>query len=1167
MRLLFSIFTALSIGGSSLEAVPLGDLGLANGVTGPDYNPVGPGYLLFNPNGLGENRLYNQPNDAPNFSVVTYEAGAWFYFINETKLPFFSDPSDLLVASIDFPSDTANLLVGENFVVEGIRAGYQAGDLVVTPNFWNGGGNPGEFGLTGTEITLNVDPAWWTEGDPVIVPNVPNVDHKAAANLGQAKWMAKRAYDTILEQNPTLAAAILAELVGDPATHPFSEWEPAVAPDGGDRAALLLGQLKAIAAPFYNQLNQAAPVWLEAEMIRNGTRQPNSHLPWGPDVGANENRAAANIGQLKALFSLSLSSIKESDLDADQDGIPDSLEQQIIAASGGAYTNLADINPDDDLDGDYLPNLNEILNGEDPLSPSGGNTYTPIQWRDFYYTASSDSSYGSSLTKDTATAWAWESGAKSVQLMPADGGISFQLPPQEGHYAMCGLTSYDSEPNFYDLDHTFYRYGQNVAIFEKGRAKYYMGARGSNATFGIRRTGTVVTYYINNLLVYTSVSVSEKPLFADSSFLKIGSQITHAGQYGFSNGDIDQDGLPDVWELAHAPNLDVLSPGDDHDRDFHTTATEYRHDGDPFEPLAGSSLALPVVWEDSTSVASGFNPETATGSIVRTASYNGWNAGIHSAGYINGDGSVLFRIGESEIRHGSMVGLSAASSTNSYLEINHAIFIHGVNAWCYENGVSAAYLGSAGPDDVFEVRRAGINIEYLKNGVVKYTSNLTTSAPLLIDTSILMSGLSIDHIASIGMTYDSGNEDTDADGLPLWLETLAGLSDSNPDQDGDGLLDGAEIFFHRSNPFSQDSDDDGLLDSWELSFGLKPFDPTDSSDLAPDHDFDGDGVLTFYEIHDGTDPTDASDFTNIPREGMMAWLDGSTLTGNDGSPVNLWSDRSLEGRNATAIDNSPAVVSVNPDNSRKSLDFSPAETATYTLPISGTIPRFTISWTMNPRSAFNYNQGIGAHWGFFIFHTANGGSVYAGTDVSTRFTPSQLGAGTLELDVWQQFTFTYADGVGRFYKNGLLLAEKSGMNDPNPWPYMRLFSSLDGEVGSLLFYDRSLTALEVSDLQNHYERSTLLEADSDGDGLPDVWERAAIIASNGDLSTLSEVDPAGDLDDDGQTNLQEFEAGTGPVDTDNDGLSNYLEIEIGTDPHDSDTDDDYVPDGIEYYGQ
>lgn len=53
-----------------------------------------------------------------------------------------------------------------------------------------------------------------------------------------------------------------------------------------------------------------------------------------------------------------------------------------------------------------------------------------------------------------------------------------------------------------------------------------------------------------------------------------------------------------------------------------------------------------------------------------------------------------------------------------------------------------------------------------------------------------------------------------------------------------------------------------------------------------------------------------------------------------------------------------------------------------------------------------------------------------------------------------------------------------------------------------------------------------LGEDSDGDGLPDAWERALVAASGGRLTGLDDVRPGDDFDGDGLGNLAEYVAGT-----------------------------------------
>jgi hypothetical protein len=121
---------------------------------------------------------------------------------------------------------------------------------------------------------------------------------------------------------------------------------------------------------------------------------------------------------------------------------------------------------------------------------------------------------------------------------------------------------------------------------------------------------------------------------------------------------------------------------------------------------------------------------------------------------------------------------------------------------------------------------------------------------------------------------------------------------------------------------------------------------------------------------------------------------------------------------------------------------------------------FTVEWWMRPTSLRDWNQFIsGADvWGSFAFHTTANGAVYCGTDVNTRFTPSELPAGTVQLNTWQHFAFTYSNGDASLFKNGVKLAQKSGLTRPAPWTGMRLGipdagSQPDGLVSELRVWD------------------------------------------------------------------------------------------------------------------
>lgn len=87
--------------------------------------------------------------------------------------------------------------------------------------------------------------------------------------------------------------------------------------------------------------------------------------------------------------------------------------------------------------------------------------------------------------------------------------------------------------------------------------------------------------------------------------------------------------------------------------------------------------------------------------------------------------------------------------------------------------------------------------------------------------------------------FESGNADSDGDGLKNKEEKQFGTDPNNPDTDGDRLKDGEEVFTYLTNPLKKDSDDDGLSDYDEIF--LYRTNPNNA-------DTDGDGLMDGDEI-------------------------------------------------------------------------------------------------------------------------------------------------------------------------------------------------------------------------------------------------------------------------------------------------------------------------------
>ncbi len=147
----------------------------------------------------------------------------------------------------------------------------------------------------------------------------------------------------------------------------------------------------------------------------------------------------------------------------------------------------------------------------------------------------------------------------------------------------------------------------------------------------------------------------------------------------------------------------------------------------------------------------------------------------------------------------------------------------------------------------------------------------------------------------------------------------------------------------------------------------------------------------------------------------------------------------------------------------------------------------------------------------------------------------------IPVDEWQYMKDENDNGLPDFFE------------DMNNW---ELLKDTDGD--------------KLPDCVEQYLGSDSTLVDTDGDLLDDYYE----VFVTGTDPTLIDTDENGitdgdeDFDEDGLTNLQEYELGTEPYndDTDGDGLNDGEEINTyNTDPLKKDTDDDGLEDGDEIY--
>lgn len=214
-------------------------------------------------------------------------------------------------------------------------------------------------------------PAWWTAASTQIIQSGATENNYAPVNNGQLKYVAVQA-----------KAYLDANLSGG-AGSAINTMVAAFKPQSGvnytqaeldqikrdNYAPVTIGQLKAVAKPFYDRL-LAAGYFTKINLIAHGYPMDwGFDYPWDPSTPVTNNYVLANLGQLKLVFSFDVG-------DADADGLPDAWESQMTGQSGGDGSWLNTLVGDGvhDADGDGISDLAEYQMGWNAMTNDLNNT-------------------------------------------------------------------------------------------------------------------------------------------------------------------------------------------------------------------------------------------------------------------------------------------------------------------------------------------------------------------------------------------------------------------------------------------------------------------------------------------------------------------------------------------------------------------------------------------------------------------------------------------------------------------------------------------------------------------------------------------------------------------------------------------------------------------------
>jgi hypothetical protein len=202
--------------------------------------------------------------------------------------------------------------------------------------------------------------------------------------------------------------------------------------------------------------------------------------------------------------------------------------------------------------------------------------------------------------------------------------------------------------------------------------------------------------------------------------------------------------------------------------------------------------------------------------------------------------------------------------------------------------------------------------------------------------------------------------------------------------------------------------------------------------------------------------------TSIVRDGLVLHLDAANVKSYPGTGT-AWNDLSGNGNNGI-LTNGPTYI---PNGY---LNFDGVNDG-FNAPITCNKMYYSIDWWFYPRTTINYNQNIrfDGGWNSFVWHTGTAGQYWAGTDISTRM--SDVDAGSVVINKWQNWTWTFDNGTAKMYKNGILLRQKT-MAVSSVSQFTSINSSSDGNGmngyrSSILVYSNKV--LSQAEVRQNFE--------------------------------------------------------------------------------------------------
>lgn len=678
-------------------------------------------------------------------------------------------------------------------------------------------------------------PQWWTDSG---VTNTNAVQNNAAVSIGQLKHVANASHIALEDVLPTGVSYSLPFPV--PA-EPDNEWY------AEQKKAVNLGQLKAVAKPLYDELNNISTEWVEQQLNLNGLDTLGTNYyqdsdsgyfyPWNPATPVSENYGLASIGQLKAVFALRFETLEVGDSgDSDGDGILDEWELELVNFSDtDAITSIEQITTTSDFDGDGLIDFDEYTLGTNGTSiDSDGDGLSDNEEVVTYSTDPNKADTDGDLSGDkweldngfdpldgtdiSITDYAWQQLGEDIdgQVAGAQIGKSVALSASG---EILALGSVNSSSNGDSTGHvSVYQSDENNQWQQLG-LDIYGGAAGDHfgASLSVSADGKILAVGSTDSMLeggtlagYTSVYILDN----NNQWQQLGGTI---------NDDADGDGFGCSVSLsADGEILAIGAPGNSENGYRAGHVRVYKLDQNQ-------------EWQQLGTDIDAENAEDQSGKFGVTLSSNGKILAIDA--YYNDDAGAdaghvrFYHLDENQQWQQLGVDIDGEAAGD----------LSGTSVSLSADGKTVA-IGAPG-NDGNEIDTGHVRV---------YELNYVLDESFYVDTDGdgISDGLENQNGLDPADPWDAFN-DNDGDGLTNAEELLAqnptdpnetdtngdGVPDgvalsSSEDPDLDGLIVSYELNTVYTNPLSLDTDNDGLPDWYELAFtGLNPTDPTDASEI------------------------------------------------------------------------------------------------------------------------------------------------------------------------------------------------------------------------------------------------------------------------------------------------------------------------------------------------